>query len=188
MATQLAERLLTADQFLRIDFGPDIKAELDNGVIRMMAGAARGHDRVQINIVVALANALRGSGCRPSGSDMAVRTHDGSIRYPDVSVTCDRNTTDDDRLKAVLDPTVIFEVLSPGTAAADRGVKLDEYKALRSIETIVHVDPEQEVVRIIQRTGRLPDAWSDVDYTGPQDVALPSLNVIVAHRDIFARD
>lgn len=188
MVTQLEQRLLAAEEFLRIDFGSDIKAELDNGVIRMMAGAARGHDRVQTNIIVALANVLRGSGCRPSGSDMAVRTHSGSIRYPDVSVTCGRNTTDDDRLKAVLDPAVIFEILSPGTAADDRGVKLDEYKALASIETIVHVDPERETVRVVQRTGRNPEAWSDVDYTMPQDVALPTLDVVISHADIFARD
>jgi hypothetical protein len=37
MSTQPIYPLLTAKEFLEFDFG-DLKAELDNGVIRMMAG------------------------------------------------------------------------------------------------------------------------------------------------------
>ena len=88
MATDPHYRLLTAEEFLRIDFGPEMKAELDNGVIRMMTGGTRAHARVQANLMTALGVALRGSGCRPYGSDMAVRTRDRSVRYPDITVDC----------------------------------------------------------------------------------------------------
>lgn len=188
MAARPDERLLTVDEFLRIDFGPDMKAELDNGVIRMMAGAARGHDRVQINLLAFLRTALRGSGCRPSGSDMGVRTHDGSLRYPDVSVTCGRNGAADDAARTVSDPCVVIEVLSPSTSALDRGVKLDEYKALASVETIVLIDPDAERLRLLQRIGRDPDGWSDVNYTRPHELALASLDLSIPHDEIFARD
>ncbi|WP_174298282.1 Uma2 family endonuclease [Sphingomonas bacterium] len=188
MATQSVERALTVDEFLRIDFGSDMKAELDNGVIRMMAGGSRAHDRVQINLIVSLANRLRGSGCRPSGSDMGVRTHDGSLRYPDVSVTCGRNGPADDRTRTVSDPCVVIEVLSPTTSALDRGAKLDEYKALTSVETIVLIDPDAERLRVLQRTGRDPDGWSDVNYTRPHELSLASLGLAVPHDEIFTRD
>ncbi|GGA41190.1 Uma2 family endonuclease [Sphingomonas psychrolutea] len=185
MATQIVYPLLTAEEFLEIDFG-DRKAELDNGVIRMMAGGTARHARVQGNIYVALANRLRGSGCTPYNSDMAARTRDRSVRYPDVSVYCGRDEAKDDEKKAFDDPRAVFEVLSAGTARTDLGVKLDEYKALQTVDTIVFVDIATEGLRIVQRTG--PKGWTDTTYDMPIDVILPSLNLSIPHTEIFARD
>ena len=177
--------LLTADEFLEIDFG-EKKAELDNGVIRMMAGGSARHAEVQANIVAWLRLALRGSGCRPYGSDMATRTHDLSVRYPDVSVFCHHGRPNGDQLKAFDDPRLIVEVLSAGTARTDLRVKLDEYRALDSVDTIVFVDIARERVRVIQRTAA--HGWSDVAHDEPVDVPLPSLNLTLPHDEIFARD
>ena len=47
---------------------------------------------------------------------MATRTHDISIRYPDVTVFCGHDGPEDDDAKAFDDPRVLFEVLSAGTA------------------------------------------------------------------------
>lgn len=74
MATNPRSERLTAEWFFQIDFGPDLKAELDNGIIRMMTGGSYDHARIQMNLYRFLGNMLRGSGCRPFGLDMAVRT------------------------------------------------------------------------------------------------------------------
>lgn len=186
MAARPETVLLTASQFLRIDFGSEVKAELDNGVIRMMAGGTAAHARVQANLTAYLRVALRGSGCRPFGSDMAIETHAGSVRYPDVSVDCrsDRDMPDD--AKALANPKVVIEVLSPSTRREDEGVKLDEYRSVPTIDTVVFVDPERERIRVLQRTG--PSSWSDVTSTEPADLALPWVGVIVPHEEMFARD
>lgn len=186
MATQPVYPLLTAEEFLAMDFGPDHKAELDNGVIRMMAGGTRRHARVSMKISVALARRLAGSGCAPYGSDMAARTHDLSVRYPDVSVYCGRELAEFDNDKSDSEPTVVFEVLSAGTARTDLRIKLDEYKAMPSMQTIVYVDIAVERVRVVQRTG--PSGWSDDNHREPHDVALPSLGLTIPHDEIFARD
>ncbi len=185
MATRPEYPLLTAEEFLEIDFG-DKKAELDNGVIRMMAGGTARHAQVQTNVIVALASRLRGSGCRPYNSDMAARTHDRSIRYPDVTVYCGRGGSDNDDAKAFDDPRIVVEVLSAGTARTDLTTKLYEYKALPSVDTIVFVDIATERVRIVQRTG--PGGWNEQAFDIPADVPLPSLNVVIPHQEIFARD
>lgn len=185
MAMQIVYPLLTAEEFLQIDFG-DRKAELDNGVIRIMAGGTARHAQVQFNIFLALGSRLRGSGCTPYNSDMATQTDDRSIRYPDVSVFCGRDGSEDDDKKAFDDPRVVFEVLSAGTARTDLRVKLDEYKALASVDTIVFVDIATERLRIVQRTG--PNGWSDDTYDVETDVRLPSLNLTIPHAEIFARD
>jgi Uma2 family endonuclease len=185
MATQVNYPLITADEFLLMDFG-EHKAELDNGVIRMMAGGTRRHSTVQINIIVALLAKLRGSGCAPQGPDMATRTHDLSIRFPDVSVFCGKGGEEfDDDVKDD-SPRALFEVLSKGTARTDLRVKLEEYKALPSVDTIIYVDIGTERVRVVQRTG--PTSWADTQYEEPYDISLPALDVTLTHEEIFARD
>jgi len=185
MATHPDYPLLTAEEFLEIDFG-ERKAELDNGVIRMMAGGTARHAKVQANILVALATRLRGSGCTAYNADMAARTHGSSIRYPDVSVYCGRNDVQNDDLKSFDDPRIVFEVLSAGTARTDLRVKLEEYRALPSIDTIVFVDIATERLRVVQRTG--PNGWNDVWHDTPLDAPLPCVGIILPHEEIFARD
>lgn len=185
MASAHEERLLTAEEFLAIEWGSsDIKAELDNGVIRMMAGGSELHARVSGNIQFALRLRLQGSKCRSYNSDFAVRTHGGSIRYPDASVFCRQDFTEVLDAQAFDDPVVIVEVLSPSTQRRDRGVKLDEYRALSSVQSIVLVDPRRERLRILQRIAKA--GWSDSDHEEPVDLDLPSLGITIPHGEIFA--
>ncbi|WP_419809388.1 Uma2 family endonuclease [Sphingomonas sp.] len=184
MATQPHYPLLTADEFLQIDFG-DRKAELDNGVIRMMAGGSGRHARIAFNIMRALGNRLQGTGSTPYNSDMATRTHDLSIRYPDVTVFCGRDGPENDDLKAWDDPRILIEVLSAGNARTDLRVKLPEYKALPSVDTVIFVDTAIERVRVVQRTG--PKRWDDDQHDDPFDVPLPALGITLPHAEIFAR-
>lgn len=186
MASLLAlstPRLLNADEFMQIDFGPDLKAELDNGVIRMMAGGTRQHARIQANIIAFLRTQLRGSGCRPYGSDMGVRPHDLSLRYPDVSVDC--GSPEDTEADTILSaPKVLIEVLSPSTRDHDLRIKKEEYRAMPTVDTIVFVDPDAGTVSLSQRH----DAnWTDTPFV-PKGVQLPSLNVIIPYAEIFAQD
>lgn len=185
MATQSAYRLLTAKEFLEIDFGEQ-KAELDNGVIRMMSGGSARHARVAFNILLALGNRLRGSGCTPYNSDMATVTRGSSVRYPDVTVFCGRDDAQDDDAKAFDDPKIIFEVQSAGTARTDLNVKVPEYKALSSVDTIVLIDIATERLHVWQRTPT--NGWNEQPYAEPVDLELPSLNLIIPHTEIFARD
>ncbi|MBB6503593.1 Uma2 family endonuclease [Sphingomonas endophytica] len=186
MATLLSlgePRLLTAAEFLQIDFGPDLKAELDNGVIRMMAGGSRDHARIQANMLIALGTRLRGTGCRPYGSDMAILTHDASVRYPDVTVDCGQpGDSGADRYLSA--PRIIVEILSPSTRTLDLGSKKAEYQALPSVEAIVFVDPDAETLVVSTRS---ETGWSD-SLPARRDVDLPTLNLTIPHAEIFARD
>lgn len=184
MATHPVYPAVTADEFLEMDFG-DRKAELDNGVIRMMAGGTRRHAEVSFNIALALGVRLRGSGCKPYTSDMAARTHGLSIRYPDVTVYCGREGPEHDDDKSADDPRIIFEVLSGSTARTDLTVKLIEYKALPSVDAIVLVDIASERLRVFIHPA--PDTWHEVQHRAPVDLVLPSLGVTVPHDEIFAR-
>lgn len=185
MATQIDYPLLTAEEFLEIDFG-EHRAELDNGVIRMMAEASRRHSRVQTNIVAWLRFSLRGTGCAPHASDMATQTKVRSVRYPDVSVFCGHEAADEDAEFVANDPRVLVEILSAGTSRTDLLVKLPEYKALPSVDTVLFVDIAIERVRVVQRTG--PTSWNEIEHEEPADIPLLSLGLVLPHDEIFARD
>ncbi|KQM64121.1 hypothetical protein ASE75_08895 [Sphingomonas sp. Leaf17] len=184
MATVARSERLTAEGFLQIDFGPDLKAELDNGTIRMMAGGTRAHARVQSNLIIAIGNALRGSGCRPYGSDMAVRTHDYSVRFPDVTIDCAAaGDRPDDR--TLSNPRVVIEVLSPSTRTHDLTVKKDEYRGIATVDTIAFIDVEQESIAVHQR---IPGGWTETLLSDAIDLALPALGLTVPRDEIFAGD
>lgn len=185
MATQVLSTLLTVDEFLKIDFG-ERRAELNRGVIWMMAGGTARHARIQTNILSALREKLRGSGCAAYGPDMGLKTRDDSLRLPDIGIYCGKETGEFDAATTFDDPRVLFEVLSGGTARTDLQQKLPEYKALPSLDTVVFVDIKAERLRVVQRTG--PRGWNEEDHDEPVDVLLPSLGVTLTHDEIFARD
>lgn len=188
MATSSQSVLITADQFLQMDFGPDIKAELDNGVIRvirMMAGGSARHSWIQINLAGMFWLGLKGSSCHAYGPDMAVIVDDFSVRYPGLSVYCGKGADSYDNIRAFTDPVLIVEILSPSTAMVDQDAKLEEYKSLASIETILLIDPLAETVRVIGRTGL--KSWTDSVLLAGEDIIIPTLNMTLPHSDIFAR-
>jgi Uma2 family endonuclease len=178
---------ITVEQFLAIEWDdPDAKAELDNGVIHMMAGGSAAHSRVQGNVFAALFAKLRGSGCRPYGSDMGVRTHDLALRYPDVSVFCGRDGPDNDQLQAFDDPKLVVEILSPSTRRRDVERKLPEYRALPGLRHILYIDPETETVNLFTRTG--PRAWNEAEFSDSEQVELAEFGLTLLWSDIFGRE
>lgn len=177
-------RLLTVDEFLGIRFPEGVKAELDRGVIRLMGGGSTGHARVRMNLYGFLRAALRGSGCRPYGSDCAIETADLSLRYLDLTIACGPQLAED--RKVLASPRVVMEVLSPSTRGYDEGPKLAENRAIPSVETIVLVDPLAERAQVLQRLG--PDEWNDRRWVEPADVALPGLGIAIPHAEMFATD
>ena len=185
MATAQPYRI-TVEDFLAIEWDdPDARAELDNGVISMMAGGSTVHNRVQRNVLVALDLALRGTGCSPYGSDMGIRTSAIALRYPDVTVLCGKEDVSDDKRQAHDDPRLVVEVLSPSTRDKDHTVKLPEYRTIASLDHILFIDPDTEGVRHLSRTG--PRAWNDEEVERGADVLLRHLGVALTWHDIFER-
>ena len=184
MATDPLYQPITADEFLAMDFATDRKFELVDGVIHMMTGGTETHAWVQANLVAWLRPALRGSGCRSYGSEMAIQVSGNDIRYPDVSVHCGPRPDHGTNVRALETPTIVIEVLS-STATYDMGTKLEEYKALTSVELVGLIDPVNELVRTVRRIK--PSAWFDTMFAA-HDLAIPSLGLTIPHSEIFARD
>ena len=69
---------------------------------------------------------------------------------------------------SLLNPQVIFEVLSPGTEAFDRGDKFTRYRLLESLTDYVLVATER--MRVEHHTRRGAGAWTLTEYHRPEQV------------------
>ena len=184
MAT-LVKHLVTAEEFLGIEFNSEARFELDNGVIRMMAGGLAVHARLQTNVLAALFAKLRGTGCRPFGSDFAVKTHGLSIRYPDLTVYCGKDAPEFDRLKAFDDPRLIVEILSDSTRRNDIEKKLPEYRNITSLDAILYIDPDDETAHLETRDP--VRGWAVTVLERGGSLALPLNDIMLSWDEIFAR-
>ncbi len=153
-----AVKLMTSDEFLLWRLDREGTWELIDGVPRlkfdngpnMMAGGSRNHAYVAANILSVLRARLRGGPCRPVGSDLAVRVTPNGTRQPDVTIECGIGSGED--LEA-LEPTVLFEVLSPSTRGTDLIRKAEEYRNLPTARHIVMLERDRAVASLWTRSG-----------------------------------
>ena len=126
------------------------KHEYVDGEVFAMAGAAEGHVTVTGNVYMALRQHLKGSPCRTFMADMKVQAHaDSGFYYPDVVVTCSARDAKDPLVKR--EPSLLVEVLSPSTAAYDRGAKFSSYRQLASLQEYVLIDTDTRATDVYRK-------------------------------------
>ena len=147
-----AERLtFDADAYLAWEAEQAEKHEYLHGEVFAMVGARQEHVIVAGNLYAALKQRLRGGPYRAYVSDMKLRVAAAdAFFYPDVMVSCDgRDLAAEHFLEH---PTLIVEVLSPGTEAFDRGAKAAAYRLLPSLREYVLVDVAARRAEAYHRT------------------------------------
>lgn len=179
----LVRKLMNADQFLDWRQEQPGRWELVSGTpVLMMAGAKQRHDRIVVNVLTDLRNALRGGPCRPWSADIATRIPAGNVRQPDVTIDC--GAIRDDALESTA-PSVVFEVLSPSTRTFDQVRKVDEYKTVPTLRHIVLIDPDRPRVLLWSRADAGAN-WVDVELGGMDSVlALDGVGVALPLGDIY---
>lgn len=159
MSTAPARKTWTSEEYLALERASTGKHELRHGEPVSMAGASEEHNLLVGNIVTALNLALRRKPCRVYPSDMRVKiAATGEYTYPDVSVTCSERRFEDQHGDTLLNPEVIFEVLSGSTELHDRGKKFEAYRKLPSLREYVLVSQDEPLVE--QYTRQEDGAWS----------------------------
>ena len=78
-----------------------------------------------------------------SGDQRASVPTNSLCAYPDVVVVCGPNQYLDEQHDTLTNPLLIVEVLSPGTAAFDRGDKFALYRHSATLQEYVLVDSEK---------------------------------------------
>ena len=179
-----ADERLTADEFLEWMAGPSApegRWELVAGVpLRMMVNVRWGHSAIVGNLMRHLGNQLADKPCRAHAESFGVKTRDDGARYPDVLVSCKKES---DRDVGARDTRVVIEVLSDGTKTFDKSRKLEEYQGVATIQHIVFIETGIVDVNHFIRDG---NDWRRIDLDQFKDILdLTAVDAMVELRDIY---
>ena len=186
MSTLTPQTYLTPEEYLAWERKQPFKNEYHNGQIIAMSGASRAHNRITVDITVQLSNQLMESECEVFAGDMRVRTDPTvSYYYPDVIVVCGESRFEDDTFDTLLNPILVVEVLSPSTAAYDRGEKFEHYKQIASLQEYILVS--QDSVRV-EHYCRQGTQWIHDVFQHLEDMlSLASIGCTLPLRAIYRR-
>jgi len=188
MSAALAQthNFVSPDEYLEIDRAAERKSEYFDGEMFLMAGASKEHNRIAFSLSIVIGNQLRGEPCEPFGSDTRVKIPNKNFCFPDMSIAC-KPEWEDKKFDILLNPIVVFEVLSPSNEAWDRGGKFREYQRISSLREYVLVSQDKALIEIYSR--REGGAWLLRSAEGRnQTIALESIeNLVLPLAEVYER-
>jgi len=142
----------TYQEYLAFERSANVRHEFFDGEIYAMAGGTPTHAATCANLTIMLGSQLRGRGCQTHSSDLRIRVLEtGLATYPDVTVVCGQRELDPEDRNTVTNPTLLVEVLSPSSAAYDRGEKLEHYQRIPSLREVLLVAHDERLIEIWRR-------------------------------------
>ena len=150
------------DEFLRSEASGDDRHEWVDGVIYAMSRGSPEHGRLAGRVTARMLSAFLDEGCEIFASDTAIFIESAQHHtYADASLVCGSlctRTVHDRNGKsigeAIVNPTLILEVLSDATERYDRDGKFEAYKKLPSLETYVLVSQAERRIEVRTREGQ----------------------------------
>lgn len=134
--------------YLAVEQVSTVKHEFLEGEIYAMAGGTVLHAALSASVLATLHRQL-GGRCRVYSSDLRVRVlATGLASYPDVTVVCGAAETDPENADTVVNPTLIVEVLSPGTMDYDLGEKFEHYRKIPSLVEVLYVSQDRRRIEV----------------------------------------
>ncbi len=188
----------TVEQYLAVERATGKRYEFHDGIlvsVESMAGGSYNHSVMAGNfigearsaIIAAEATDARLEGCHVSTSGLRIAVEGGGARYlyADAIVVCGGPAYDEVIPTAIINPTVVVEVVSPSSEGYDRGRKFDFYGALASLREYLIVEQDTRRIEVRHRPGAAA-AWQYTVVTAAEDaVALPSLGLTLPMRGLY---
>ena len=139
----------TVADWLKFEESKDRKHELRNGEYIEMAGAAYEHNVIAGHIFGIFFVALEESDCEVLGSDQKIYIDNKNGLYPDVAIVCGEPMIAP--AEALQNPVLIVEVLSPSTAADDRGEKFEKYRTRPTLKHYILTEQHRPSVEHFEK-------------------------------------
>ena len=154
-----SQRRYTLEEYLALERESEVKYEFWNGEVFAMSGGTLSHEIIIGNVLSCFRSRIQGR-CRTFSSGMQIKVPSAPpYRYADGSVVCGKveveryNGTD-----LLINPVLIYEVLSSSTEAYDRGDKFTWYKSIPSLREYLLV--AQHRPHITHYAKQNDGAWS----------------------------
>jgi Uma2 family endonuclease len=179
--------VFTTEQYLDLERHTEIRHEFLDGTVYAMSGGSPAHSAICFNLATTLGVQLRGTRCKGFSPDMKVRAGDKRLyAYPDLAVACGEHFLHDHHGDVLLNPFVIFEVLSRSTETYDRGEKFERYKTIETLTDYVLVSQDRPC---LEHFSRRPDGtWSLAEVSGLDAVVdIASVNCRLPLAEVYDR-
>ncbi len=188
VAETIAKQLIkeyTLDEYIVREARAAYKSEFRNGKIVTMAGGSYEHGVIHLAIssLLFLISMQR--------KDLQVFNNDQKIYLPKYNhvVFADTSALIGEREmyknQALMNPMIIFEVLSDSTERYDKGGKFYKYQSLSSFQEYVLVNQYTPVIDVLTKT---EDGWLMKTYIGlDKEVYFKSIDVTLKMADIYSK-
>ncbi len=181
------ETFISEDEYLIREPEAAYKSEFRNGRVVAMTGASPAHSLITGNVFSEIHYQLKNRPCRVFTSDTRIKVERAHLyTYPDLSVVCEEPRFDRRDRHALINPTLIVEVLSPSTEAYDRGQKFCWYRQLSSLREYVLVAQDSVCV---ERFSKGEDGeWTSTRVEDMADaIDLPAIGCRLHLADVYAK-
>jgi Uma2 family endonuclease len=133
MSTNARHRYTLAE-YLELERESEVKYEYRDGEVFSVSGDTLAHDQITGNVFDLFKDQLRARDCTVFTNNMQIKVPAAPpYRYADGSVVC--GPVEIERFNGsdlLVNPALLYEVLSPTTEAFDRGDKFTYYKSIPS--------------------------------------------------------
>jgi Uma2 family endonuclease len=172
--------LLSADEYLAWEAQQPTRNEFVAGRVHATVGASKAHNLIALNVVVGLRTRLK-AHCRVFALEVKVRVDAAdAYYYPDAAVSCDPRDRDP---HVIRHPSLVVEVLSPGTMTIDRREKLPAYQSIPGLRAVLLVHQERRAVEVCRRDEL---GWLVETVEGDETAEVPELGLALPLDEIYA--
>lgn len=176
----------TLEEYLALERESEVRYEYWNGEVFAMSGSTLHHVRIMGNVFELLRTQLRRKGCEVFTNNMQIKVPAAPpYRYADGSIVCgqvevERFNNND----LLLNPVLLWEVLSPSTEAYDRGDKFTYYKSILSFcEYLLIAQHRPHITHYVKQQD---NAWAYEEVNDLDDsLSLPSIECILRLSDVY---
>lgn len=160
------------------------KHEYLRGAVVAMTDGTLEHARLASQLAYLLGRELAGGSCRVFSSDLRVRIEATDLdTYPDLSVVCGDPQTAAADSHALLNPTLVIEVLSKSTEAYDRGQKASHYRRIPALKGYLLVS--QQTRQLELQTRRDDGSWTLLEAGAGEQLCIEALGITVAVDEVY---
>jgi Uma2 family endonuclease len=163
------------------------KSEYYKGEIFATTSATKEHNRIVASVISAIGQYLKEKDCHYYPSDLRIYNSENSLyTYPDVTIVCGKEEYLDEEFDTLLNPTVLFEVLSTATEDYDRGTKFKLYRSIPSLQNYILVSSTEYAVEIFTRSEN--DEWIlNIAKEKNAHIHISAINYDLSLADIYAQ-
>ena len=173
------------EEYLQLEKDSDRKHEYLKGEVVRMDGETEQHNAVLANLICEVGSFLKATNGHifPSAFRTTIPTGQ-SYFYPDATVVCGDVQMQSGIFDTLINPAVVFEIMSAETKLNDRGYKFFCYNEIPSLKEYILIDSVSRYVEVISREA--DKAWRFKQFdANAKSFMIDTIGCTVAFDDLY---